>query len=360
MKHRIRIIIVWALVVLLVGSLGFVAGKWTLAPPSAPPESIPETEYTVAEATIERSSTHRVSVYWQQQPIGYTARSGTVTATTIDAGGIVQEGDVLYRLDERPVVIMKGETPAYRDLSQGSKGNDVAQLQEALRSLGYFSMKADGNFGASTTNAVKRWQKDLGLESSGQVLLGDIVFSPSIPTRVILGENVTPGQRLSEGDKTVETVSEIPSFRLEVDGNSTVPAADTPVTVIYENHEWQGMIGSMVPPQGNESRTIVEITSIDEQPLCQDACSELPLNPAPGQITARVVQIPKTTGTTVPVSSLGQSPTGEYYVQDLKGQRIAVDVVVTYGSRAIVTGVEVGQVIRVIATDSSASKEGDS
>ena len=57
-------------------------------------------------------------------------------------GQVVRQGQVLYRVDEAPVVLLYGATPAYRALAEGATaadvtGADVAQLNHDLVALGY-------------------------------------------------------------------------------------------------------------------------------------------------------------------------------------------------------------------------------
>lgn len=52
-------------------------------------------------------------------------------------------------------------------LRKSSAGDDVAQLQEALASLGYFTGKVDGSYGDQTVSAVKDFQKANGLTADG-------------------------------------------------------------------------------------------------------------------------------------------------------------------------------------------------
>jgi peptidoglycan hydrolase-like protein with peptidoglycan-binding domain len=54
-------------------------------------------------------------------------------------------------------------------LRQGSKGSAVAELQQLLQSQGFYSGKIDGDFGAGTTNAVLKFQKENGLVPDGIV-----------------------------------------------------------------------------------------------------------------------------------------------------------------------------------------------
>ena len=53
-------------------------------------------------------------------------------------------------------------------LKQGSKGEEVKELQNKLNSLGYNCGTADGIFGAKTTSAVKSFQKNNGLVVDGK------------------------------------------------------------------------------------------------------------------------------------------------------------------------------------------------
>jgi hypothetical protein len=52
-------------------------------------------------------------------------------------------------------------------LKPGDTGTQVAVLQRALASLGFSSGKVDGLYGSATTNAVKRFQRSVGLTADG-------------------------------------------------------------------------------------------------------------------------------------------------------------------------------------------------
>jgi peptidoglycan hydrolase-like protein with peptidoglycan-binding domain len=54
-------------------------------------------------------------------------------------------------------------------LKPGDTGAQVAVLQRALASLGFSSGKADGLYGPGTTDAVKRFQRSVGLTADGIV-----------------------------------------------------------------------------------------------------------------------------------------------------------------------------------------------
>lgn len=54
-------------------------------------------------------------------------------------------------------------------LRQGSKGPEVAELQQQLRQMGYFNRRATGNFGPLTRDAVIQFQQSRGLTPTGVV-----------------------------------------------------------------------------------------------------------------------------------------------------------------------------------------------
>ena len=54
-----------------------------------------------------------------------------------------------------------------RTLQRGNRGDDVKQLQEKLKELGLYSMKADGKYGAGTAAAVQKFQEANGLKADG-------------------------------------------------------------------------------------------------------------------------------------------------------------------------------------------------
>ncbi|ANY69612.1 spore cortex-lytic enzyme [Paenibacillus sp. BIHB 4019] len=65
--------------------------------------------------------------------------------------------------------VKTSETFSNATLKVGSSGNDVYELQGRLKHLGYFSGKVDGQFGASTKNAVTWFQWKFGMKADGVV-----------------------------------------------------------------------------------------------------------------------------------------------------------------------------------------------
>ena len=67
-----------------------------------------------------------------------------------------------------PAPASKGNAIGLRTLSSGSKGEDVKALQILLTGRGV-STDPDGSFGPKTLNAVKTYQKKVGLDADGIV-----------------------------------------------------------------------------------------------------------------------------------------------------------------------------------------------
>lgn len=148
--------------------------------------------------------------------------AGTVTWLPA-TGRVVEEGEALYRVDTTPVLRMDGRVPAWRALGPDvSDGVDVKQLERALLDLGYgedYDMAADGEWTWVTTLAVEELQEDLGLEETGELPLGSVVFSDGdlrVSGRLVdVGAGVqpaTPVLEISDVDRRV-TVGLEPSQR---------------------------------------------------------------------------------------------------------------------------------------------------
>lgn len=90
--------------------------------------------------------------------------TAVVTKMPVRLGARVRPGRVVGEIDGRPVVLLRGRFPAYRDLHEGDSGPDVAQLQAALRRLGYADYDPSGYFGPSTGLALTMLYRHLGYQ----------------------------------------------------------------------------------------------------------------------------------------------------------------------------------------------------
>jgi multidrug efflux pump subunit AcrA (membrane-fusion protein) len=119
---------------------------------------------------------------------------GTYTKLPAD-GDKVDCGDVFYRVDDEPVVLLCGTVPAYRDLDMGATGSDVRQLNRNLHELGYDADAGvdidpeDSDFTWKTEEALEKLQHDRGFDATGALDVGDGVFLPrSVRIAKVTGE----------------------------------------------------------------------------------------------------------------------------------------------------------------------------
>lgn len=113
------------------------------------------------------------------------------------------------------VILMFSAVPAlaYEDLSKGSKGDAVSELQNKLNELGYSVGVVDGDFGGKTENAIKAFQKDHGIEETGiadintQELM-DKELNGNAPSESVKKEIITEGI-IYEGNGCIFSIQEI-------------------------------------------------------------------------------------------------------------------------------------------------------
>jgi Putative peptidoglycan binding domain len=72
------------------------------------------------------------------------------------------EGEVILSASGRPVFVLGGAAPAFRDMAPGTSGGDVRQLEEALARLGFDPGTVDGNYDQKTSAAVECMYKKAG------------------------------------------------------------------------------------------------------------------------------------------------------------------------------------------------------
>lgn len=124
----------------------------------------------------------------------------------IEADGVVALGDIVFIpeaavVTAAPISVGQSTNPgqAVVLLATGEPlaGDDVAQLETALASLGYDVGTVDDQFDAATREAVIAWQTAIGAEPDGIVDLGEVIFgSGSVRVSDLLapvGASVNPG-----------------------------------------------------------------------------------------------------------------------------------------------------------------------
>ena len=145
----------------------FIESPQDVAARSAAPLATPITG--VARWQVLRHAITVQGIVRAKRPILVAAMApfSTVTLTRMPekVGDRVRPGHVVAEIDGRPVILLRGRLPAYRNLHEGDHGPDVAQLQRNLVSLGYADFDALGVFGQSTALALLLFYRHLGYQA---------------------------------------------------------------------------------------------------------------------------------------------------------------------------------------------------
>ena len=164
-------------------------------------------------------------------------------------GQVIRQGHVLYRVNDHPVVLLYGSTPAYRTLSDGVGGPDVAELNADLVALGYATSsqlsRTSASFGSATVTAVEKLQAALGVTQTGTLTLGQAVFEPTA-MRVTtlsaqLGGRTQPGQTVMQATSTTRQVQ----VALDASQLTDVGVGDKVTITLPNNHTTPGVVSSV-------------------------------------------------------------------------------------------------------------------
>ncbi|MFB7371565.1 hypothetical protein ACFC0D_17145 [Streptomyces sp. NPDC056222] len=130
------------------------------APPrsgvTVPAEAGPLVDRRTWEGTLTRSS--NLVVRGPESSEG--AARQVVTRLSLKPGGKLANGSLGAEVSGRPLFLLEGAFPAYRDLGEGMQGPDVRQLQQALGQL--YGTPATGTFDDRTARDLKRLYRSAG------------------------------------------------------------------------------------------------------------------------------------------------------------------------------------------------------
>jgi hypothetical protein len=232
-------------------------------------------------------------------------------------GAVVEPGEVLYRVDSKPVVLLRGSTPVYRALSSGMSGADVQQLNASLVELGYATRAqldpASDDFGWATKDALERLQRHLGVTETGSLALGAAVFLPRAAritsVSATLGGSAAPGPMGHATSTMREVVVE-----LEADRQGGIRAGDRVDLTLADGRVTRGVV-SRVGRVATASSADEGATPGSDAPPTVNVYIR-PRHPrATGHLDQAPVQVAITTSTVhralvVPVTALLARPSG--------------------------------------------------
>jgi hypothetical protein len=291
---------------------------------SAPPDNAAATTTaTVTRRTLSARSSVNGTLGFAGDYTVLGQGHGTITALPA-VGQVIGQGQVLYRVDGQPVVLLYGSTPAYRTLAEGAKasdltGTDVAQLNRDLVALGYASSDdldpSSDEFGWATKAAIKEMQDDLGIEQTGELDLGQVVFLPTA-ARVTSVSATLGGQAGGPVLKATSTTREV-TVDLDAAQQSQVKVGDKVTITLPNGRSTPGRVTAVgkvatTPAQGSDSAPTVEVDITPTAPAATGTLDQAP------------VQVAITTGTVhnvlaAPVNALLALAGGGYAVEVIGG-----------------------------------------
>jgi Putative peptidoglycan binding domain len=232
------------------------------------------------------------------------------------AGAIVHRGGTLYEVDNEPVVLLYGAVAPWRAFAPGmSPGRDVAELNANLRALGYGSGLTGDAYDTATEGAVQAFQQARGMNATGQLLLGSVVFEPGAvrittitPT---LGATVQPGPVL-----TVTSTTRQVTIELDAAQQSEIKQGDPVVITLPDNSTTPGVVSKVgtvatASPndQGGSSTPTIEVDVTPTHPAATGNLDQAPVNVSITTASVKNVLV-------VPVASLLSLANGGYAVEE--------------------------------------------
>lgn len=272
-------------------------------------------------------------------------------------GRTLEAGDVAYRVDEEPVVLLTGRLPLYRELSYGvDNGADVRQLERNLKRLGYDPGTVNNEFTGYTEDAVQELQEDHGLDETGVVTATEFLVLPESirvgTAQADVGATLMPGTPTPLYDATstrrVVTVDLDPSDEalVEVGARATVTLPDGS-TLDAEVSE----VGTVATPTESESESeeaSAEATLPVTLTLADNEKAE-GLSAAP--VTVDLTRERRKQVLTVPVTALVALAEGGFAVRREGGELVAVETgLYSDGYVEVASGLAEGDRIEVPTT----------
>jgi membrane fusion protein, multidrug efflux system len=287
--------------------------------------NLPADTADVTKQTLVDKETHDGSLTYTDTYKIKTKLRGTLTGLAA-AGSTVKQGGALYKIDNKPVVVLYGSLPGYRALSPGTEGSDVEQFETNLWALGYRGFTVDDEYTSATAAAVQKWQVDLGLDKTGTVELGRVVYTSGV---------VRVDSRLAELDDAVQPGTEM----LQVSGLGRVAAVE--LTVDDERLAKTGAAVDVTLPDGNKVKgTISNVEAKVEKAQDQNSqdttkidvtisFSEAPTGLDEAAVRVDFVVSERKDVLTVPVNALLALAEGGYGLQVVDGSTTRIVAVET-------------------------------
>lgn len=209
-----------------------------------------------------------------------SAVDGKVSQISVEDGDTVEAGDGVFALDGRTAVAVPGDFSFYRQLTVGSVGPDVQQLETILNDNGYAISEVDTLFTEQTRSALAKWQFDRGYSGSanesdetvtvslssnsaaysvGRANTAAFVLTPSIPsgsgttfqevTKPTLTVSASSNS-VSEGESVTFTVTSDIALATDLTVALTIGGSATGGDDIANDDDYEEILTNIVLPAG--------------------------------------------------------------------------------------------------------------
>ncbi|HEV2781652.1 MAG TPA: peptidoglycan-binding domain-containing protein [Actinophytocola sp.] len=358
-RRTVRAVIITVAVLAVLGAgTGVVLTRIAARPATAapePPGQVETAEVTRADLSDQRTETGNLGYGAEHSLSG--RRQGTLTALPTQ-GAVLERGQPVYSVDATPVVLFYSDIPLYRDVGSGvTEGPDVKAVEENLAALGFTGFGTPNTkFTDATANAIKKWQKSLGLEQTGVIRVGDVVTA-SGPLRVSSVSAEPGGQATTEVCKYTSTQRAVTLDLAASDKDLAKPG--TKVTLTVAGKEVAGTVATLAPKPadssndqnrppgdgGNSEQQFTATITVDDQASI-------------GDLDAGSVDVRFTTGSregvlVVPIAALLALAEGGYAVEVVDGTQrrlVAVRPGLFDNGKVEVTGDGLAEGMNVVTT----------
>jgi hypothetical protein len=257
--------------------------------------------------------------------------SGTFTSLP-SAGAVFSRGHVLYRVSNDPVILLYGDTPTYRSLSEGDKGPDVRELNHNLVALRYTTSADVGwdwsYFSYETKYALEKLQHHLGEDQTGELAEGQAVFLPGqvrISTvNATLGTSAGPGSSIMQATSTNRQVV----VDLDASEQTEIKIGDTASITLPDGQATPGVvssIGTVASSSGSSGSSTLPVYITLDHPKAAGTLDQAP-------VTLEITTASVKHALIVPIDSLLALSGGGYAVETVKADEIHKLVAVSLGT----------------------------
>ena len=162
-------ITIW-IVIITVGAFSFYFGSQNTASLSTE-KTLELTTVKISKGDLAKKEEYNGTLSQVDKAVLVSSITGVITYLP-EEGTVINYGQVLYAVDNKPVILLEGPTPFYRTLDLTSDdGPDIKQVEEALISLGYAEedFVADENFDKTTSSMLNKLYIDYKIETKSEI-----------------------------------------------------------------------------------------------------------------------------------------------------------------------------------------------